>query len=77
MWSQTWSNINDLLEPFPNKPTVDITEELKKQVFFNVNNNSKQSLYEVAWRYWSMEATSHINLVKKAEKRLYGILRNS
>jgi len=31
MWAQTWSNIFDLLVPFPNKSSVDVTQEMVKQ----------------------------------------------
>uniref|UniRef100_A0A224XGM1 Angiotensin-converting enzyme n=1 Tax=Panstrongylus lignarius TaxID=156445 RepID=A0A224XGM1_9HEMI len=31
MWGQTWSNIYDLLVPYPGKKTVDVTEEMVKQ----------------------------------------------
>ena len=34
MWSQTWGGVNDLLEPYPGKPAIDISKELKKQVCF-------------------------------------------
>ena len=32
MWSQTWSNILDILVPYKNIETVDVTNELQKQV---------------------------------------------
>jgi len=31
MWSQSWSNIADLVMPYPDKPSIDVTEEMKKQ----------------------------------------------
>ena len=31
MWAQSWVNIHDLVAPFPNKKSVDITDTLKKQ----------------------------------------------
>ncbi|XP_041371248.1 angiotensin-converting enzyme-like isoform X2 [Gigantopelta aegis] len=32
MWAQTWSNLQDILEPFPGKGSMDVTDELVKQV---------------------------------------------
>lgn len=31
MWSQDWSNIYELVAPYPNVPSTDVTPELKKQ----------------------------------------------
>ena len=31
MWSQSWANIADLVKPYPNKPSIDVTDEMKKQ----------------------------------------------
>ncbi len=32
MWAQQWNNIESLLLPFPDKPSVDVTDELLAQV---------------------------------------------
>lgn len=32
MWAQTWNNIYGLMIPFPDKPNLDVTEEMLKQV---------------------------------------------
>lgn len=32
MWSQTWNNIYGLMIPFPDKPNVDVTDEMVNQV---------------------------------------------
>lgn len=32
MWAQTWSNIYDLVVPFPSAPKIDATEAMIKQV---------------------------------------------
>lgn len=32
MWSQSWSNIYDLLTPYPNAISVDITQKMKDKV---------------------------------------------
>ena len=31
MWAQSWGNIVDLVKPYPNKPSIDVTAEMKKQ----------------------------------------------
>jgi len=31
MWAQTWSNIADIVKPFPDKPNINVTEEMVKQ----------------------------------------------
>jgi hypothetical protein len=39
MWGQSWGNILELVAPFPNKKSVDVTETLKQQViYFNLIN---------------------------------------
>lgn len=32
MWAQTWSNIYDIVVPFPSAPKMDATEAMIKQV---------------------------------------------
>lgn len=32
MWAQSWSNIYDLVAPFPSAPKMDATEAMIKQV---------------------------------------------
>ena len=31
MWAQPWNNIGDMLTPYPNKPSINVDEEMKKQ----------------------------------------------
>ena len=31
MWGQSWGNIADIVKPFPNKPSIDVTDEMVKQ----------------------------------------------
>ncbi|XP_008300961.1 angiotensin-converting enzyme [Stegastes partitus] len=31
MWAQTWNNIYDMMIPFPDKPNMDVTEEMVRQ----------------------------------------------
>ena len=31
MWAQSWDNIGDLVKPYPQKPSIDVTEEMQKQ----------------------------------------------
>ncbi|XP_029383471.1 angiotensin-converting enzyme isoform X1 [Echeneis naucrates] len=33
MWAQTWNNIYDMMIPFPNKPDIDVTEQMKNQSY--------------------------------------------
>ena len=32
MWAQTWNNIYSMMIPFPDKPNIDVTDEMVKQV---------------------------------------------
>lgn len=32
MWAQTWNNIYGMMIPFPNKPNMDVTDEMVRQV---------------------------------------------
>lgn len=32
MWAQSWDNIYNMVVPFPDKPTLDVTETMVKQV---------------------------------------------
>lgn len=32
MWAQSWNNIYDMMIPFPDKPNIDVTSEMVKQV---------------------------------------------
>ena len=31
MWAQQWTNLGDILRPFSDKPSIDVTEEMKTQ----------------------------------------------
>ena len=31
MWAQSWGNIGDLVRPFPNKPSIDVSDEMVKK----------------------------------------------
>jgi len=31
MWAQTWNNLATILRPYPNKPSVDVTQAMKDQ----------------------------------------------
>ncbi len=31
MWAQSWNNLGDLLRPYPNKPDIDVTDDMLKQ----------------------------------------------
>lgn len=32
MWSQSWANVYSLMIPYPDKASVDVTEQMKQQV---------------------------------------------
>lgn len=32
MWAQTWNNIYGMMIPFPDKPNMDVTDEMVRQV---------------------------------------------
>lgn len=32
MWAQTWNNLYSMMVPFPDKPNIDVTDEMVKQV---------------------------------------------
>ena len=31
MWAQSWNNLGDLVKPYPNKPSIDVTDAMVKQ----------------------------------------------
>lgn len=31
MWAQQWNNIYDIVEPFPNQGTIDVTKKMKEE----------------------------------------------
>ncbi|CAH1773416.1 unnamed protein product [Owenia fusiformis] len=48
MWAQSWGNLySDLLQPFKNKPSVDVTEALKEQ------NYTAQKMFEVSEEFFT------------------------
>lgn len=49
MWAQDWANLYDLLEPYPNKPSQDVTQFMKAQRYtplkmFQLSDEFFQSL---------------------------------
>lgn len=46
MWAQTWNNIFGMMIPFPDKPNMDVTDEMAQQVSmrerFNTTAPQKQ-----------------------------------
>lgn len=34
MWAQNWRGLQELMLPFPNKPSVDVTPNMIRKVFF-------------------------------------------
>lgn len=41
MWAQQWNNIYDVLVPFGDKPTLDVTDEMVRQVSISVTYTGK------------------------------------
>ena len=31
MWAQSWNNLGDLVKPYPNKPSVDVTDAMVRK----------------------------------------------
>ena len=31
MWAQSWNNLATILRPYPNKPSIDVTQSMKDQ----------------------------------------------
>ena len=36
MWAQSWLNLLDICEPYPSKPDIDITPQLREKVIINL-----------------------------------------
>ncbi|KAK3105656.1 hypothetical protein FSP39_002751 [Pinctada imbricata] len=47
MWAQDWNSLSDILQPFPNAPSVDVTPQLKAQ------NYTAQRMYETAEEFFT------------------------
>ncbi|RVE59444.1 hypothetical protein OJAV_G00188490 [Oryzias javanicus] len=59
MWAQSWNNIYDLMTPFPNKPNLDVTNEMIKQGYnathmFRVSEEffTSLGLMEMPTEFW-------------------------
>uniref|UniRef100_A0A3P9IDC3 Angiotensin-converting enzyme n=1 Tax=Oryzias latipes TaxID=8090 RepID=A0A3P9IDC3_ORYLA len=59
MWAQTWNNIYDLMIPFPNKPNLDVTDEMVRQGYnathmFRVSEEffASLGLMEMPTEFW-------------------------
>ena len=35
MWAQSWMNIEPLVRPYPNKTSIDVTDEMQRQVGYH------------------------------------------
>ena len=60
MWAQQWNNIADLVKPYPDKPSIDVTEAMVKQgwtprIMFEKADDFFQSLglRRVPAEFWS------------------------
>lgn len=47
MWAQTWNNLYDLMIPFPDKPNIDVTQEMQNQVSVSSTAGGKAIVLEV------------------------------
>ena len=52
MWAQTWENIYSLTVPFPDKTSVDVTEEMKAQVRQSIRFNQVGILIKNCLNKW-------------------------
>ena len=57
MWSQSWGNIEQYVRPAPDKPGLDVTEEMIRQVTIY--------LRLLLWFYCSLENKSKILYIAK------------
>lgn len=49
MWAQTWGNIIDLCIPYPDVPSIDITEALLEQVGIQASYCEHNSTIPIQW----------------------------
>ncbi|KAA0202903.1 hypothetical protein HAZT_HAZT011951 [Hyalella azteca] len=47
MWAQSWGGIYDLVQPFPNKPTLDVTAAMKSQGY------TAKKMFELADKFYT------------------------
>ena len=47
MWSQSWVNIEDLVKPYPDKPSIDVTAKMKAEGW------TPRKLFEQADKYFT------------------------
>ncbi|CAL8097157.1 unnamed protein product [Orchesella dallaii] len=52
MWSQQWDNIYDIVQPFPNSPGFDITEELQKR-FGSSGQAAATEIFKLANKFFT------------------------
>ena len=38
MWAQQWNSIENIVSPYPDKPLLDVTDEMIRQVWINLIN---------------------------------------
>ena len=62
MWAQSWSNLADLLRPYPNKPDIDVTEEMVRQ------NWTPKIMFEKADEFFQSMGLDPMPKVKESER---------
>lgn len=62
MWAQSWSNIADLVMPYPDKPSIDVTQEMKRQ------NWTPKTMFEKADAFFVSMGLEPMNEVKLSKK---------
>jgi hypothetical protein len=42
MWAQNWRGLQDIMLPFPDKPSVDVTPNMIRKVFFSIYSTNEE-----------------------------------
>ena len=58
MWAQSWENLYDLLAPFPEAGTVDVTDQMQDKVWSNlficILNNNNNNWIDFEFQKWNV-----------------------
>ena len=64
MWAQQWNSLQDLLMPYPDKPILDVTAEMVKQVgYFRVAPSPTRSLAGRTHNYATLSCNMDLKLL--------------
>lgn len=55
MWAQSWNNLYSLMVPFPDKPNIDVTDEMVKQVSVYSTAAGKAIILEITHKTMSSQ----------------------